>query len=684
MARTEVSGSQIKDGSVALSGAASPTGNADVAGVLPAGNGGTGLSSPGASGNVLTSDGTGWTTAAPTGGGGSSRVVSTVTSAVTLGSTAGTQYVASIGSGGSVTLPTAVGNTSLYTLKNNDTTAKTIATVGDDASFGSVIALIQGNGDNNSTVFTDSAAKYTWAANAAGSAKLSTAVKKFGTASIYFGAGGNNACVGPPTSFPGMGTSDFTIEMWFYSTVAAPQYGYYFYDNRPYSVNGVYTTLYVGGSYDGANAQKLVFMVSATARIVGTTTITTNTWHHVALSRSAGVTRLFLNGVQEGSSYTDTNNYLTSQAWVGNTGAFVNGVWAGYVDDIRITQGVGRYTTNFTAPTAEFTTSQLVDGTYPLVLAPNQAVELTSSGSNWSVVSDAAALPTFTTTPTFAGTTTLTLASTQVQEFTGTTTHTVKLPTTGIVAGRQFTTINSSTGLVTVQSSSAASIIVLVAASSATFTALVSTPTTAAHWRVDYSPFTSSGSSFALARTGDAFLSVDSGGAKVILGSTGTDAFVGTQSAHSINVRTGNTTRATIDTSGNLSVTGSITAATVPVVTTTGTQTLSNKVINESTVAVGTVGATVTLGLTGTIQTATLTSATACTVTMPAVASGASFVLYLRQPATGTPTTATFSSVRWGTNGAPVITAVLGRMDILTFFSDGAYWYGQAAQGYQY
>jgi len=311
---------------------------------------------------------------------------------------------------------------------------------------------------------------------------------------------------------------------------------------------------------------------------------------------------------------------------------------------------------------------------------------LTSDGTGWTTAAPTGGGTTgFTTTATSAGTTTLTVSSTQIQEFTGTTTHTVKLPTTGIVAGKQFSTINNSTGLVTVQSSSAASIIVLVANSSATFTALVSTPTTAAHWRVDYSPFTSSGSSFALTRAGDAFLSVDSGSAKTIFGATGTDAFVGTQSAHSINVRTGNTTRATIDTSGNLSVTGSITAATVPVVTTTGTQTLSNKVINESTVAVGTVGATVTLGLTGTIQTATLTSATACTVTMPAVASGASFVLYLRQPAVGnTPTTATFTNVRWGTAGAPVITAVAGRMDILTFFSDGTYWYGQYAQGYQY
>jgi hypothetical protein len=193
---------------------------------------------------------------------------------------------------------------------------------------------------------------------------------------------------------------------------------------------------------------------------------------------------------------------------------------------------------------------------------------LTSNGTTWRSVAPTGSVPTFTTTVTSATAVTLDPTSNSIQEFTGTAAQTVTLPTTSaVVAGRQFTIINNSTGLLTMQSSSGAAIIVLTRTSSAVFTALVSTPTAAAHWRVDYSPFTSSGSSFALTRTGDAFLSVDSGGAKVILGATGTDAFVGTQSPHSINVRTGNTTRATIDTSGNLAVTGSITANSVPVLT---------------------------------------------------------------------------------------------------------------------
>jgi hypothetical protein len=123
----------------------------------------------------------------------------------------------------------------------------------------------------------------------------------------------------------------------------------------------------------------------------------------------------------------------------------------------------------------------------------------------------------------------------------------------------------------------------------------------------------------------------------------------------------------------------------------TSTDTLTNKTITnptitsyiESVVAIGTVGATHTLSLTnGTVQTATLTSATACTFTMPTATAGKSFILLLKQPASGTPTTATFTSVKYGTAGAPTITATLGKMDILTFVADGTNWYGSIAQGY--
>jgi hypothetical protein len=118
------------------------------------------------------------------------------------------------------------------------------------------------------------------------------------------------------------------------------------------------------------------------------------------------------------------------------------------------------------------------------------------------------------------------------------------------------------------------------------------------------------------------------------------------------------------------------------------TPTISNPTISgytEGVVAQGTVGAASTLSIaSGTIITATLTSATPCTFTMPAVGVGKSFTMYLKQPATGTATTAAFSGVAWSGALAPTITATLGRMDILSFVSDGVKWYGSAVQNFTY
>jgi hypothetical protein len=103
----------------------------------------------------------------------------------------------------------------------------------------------------------------------------------------------------------------------------------------------------------------------------------------------------------------------------------------------------------------------------------------------------------------------------------------------------------------------------------------------------------------------------------------------------------------------------------------------------ETVAAYSTVGASQTLSIAvGTVLTATLTSATPCTFTMPAAIAGKSFLFLLKQPAAGTATTATFTGVKWGSAGAPVITATVGKMDILTFVSDGTNWYGSVAQGY--
>ena len=60
---------------------------------------------------------------------------------------------------------------------------------------------------------------------------------------------------------------------------------------------------------------------------------------------------------------------------------------------------------------------------------------------------------------------------------------------------------------------------------------------------------------------------------------------------------------------------------------------------------------------------------------MPTAVSGKSFIMFLKQDATGS-RTVTWSTVKWANSTNPTITATASRQDIYSFFSDGTNWYG--------
>ena len=98
----------------------------------------------------------------------------------------------------------------------------------------------------------------------------------------------------------GLGTAAFTIECWIRPiTVGAGTRS--IFDFRT-GATEVAPYLYL----DGAN---LEFFVNGSIVIQGTANIVANQWTHVAISKSGSVTKMFVNGVQDGSSYSDSNNY---------------------------------------------------------------------------------------------------------------------------------------------------------------------------------------------------------------------------------------------------------------------------------------------------------------------------------------------------------------------------------------
>jgi len=145
----------------------------------------------------------------------------------------------------------------------------------------------------------------------------------------------------PTSTDLGFDSNEFTVECWIKpNSVAAG--GKSIFDFR--LSNGEYSP-YV--YLDGAVVK---YYVNGADVIVGATSLVANTWYHVAICKSAGVTKLFLNGVEQGVQYTDTNDYGSTKPLRIGAAWNASNVFPGYIDEFRVST-TARYTAAFTAPT---------------------------------------------------------------------------------------------------------------------------------------------------------------------------------------------------------------------------------------------------------------------------------------------------------------------------------------------
>ena len=182
-----------------------------------------------------------------------------------------------------------------------------------------------------------------------GSAKTQANTVKYGTGAMYFD--GSTAYVTMSTASNQnlvLGTGSFTIEFWAY--IATSSLTANFLDFRATTTNGIYPTLLL-------NSGALNYYVNGSTVITGSSP-SISTWHHIALVRNSGTTKLYLDGTATGSAYTDSNSYLVGSAIAIGSSSYTLGssYFNGYIDDLRITKGVARYTANFTPPASAFLT----------------------------------------------------------------------------------------------------------------------------------------------------------------------------------------------------------------------------------------------------------------------------------------------------------------------------------------
>ena len=143
------------------------------------------------------------------------------------------------------------------------------------------------------------------------------------------------------------GTNNFTIELFVYFTALASNR--IVYDSRPLSGAGSYPTIY----FDSTTT-KIVYFTNSTNRIFSNDIVLVNQWYHVAISRVSGTTRMFINGNLQTTTYADTETYLnaTNRPAIGVDGfTLTSSLFSGSISNLRVLNGTGLYTTNFTTPT---------------------------------------------------------------------------------------------------------------------------------------------------------------------------------------------------------------------------------------------------------------------------------------------------------------------------------------------
>jgi hypothetical protein len=231
--------------------------------------------------------------------------------------------------------------------------------VNNDFDDTSTVLLLHGEGTNASTVFTDSSST-PLVVTASGNAQIDTANKKFGSSSMAFSAFGDTLSV-PASDDWDFGSDNFTIDFWVHHNNGGAQNGGYIRHNGGSGSDGWTVTL------DNAASGYFSFHANANATAQsGLFAPAADTWYHIAIVRSGNTIFLFIDGTLSNSSAFSTTITPSSDTLeVAQGTTYSGGVWVqsslypldGNIDELRVSKGVARWTSNFTPPTTAFSSN---------------------------------------------------------------------------------------------------------------------------------------------------------------------------------------------------------------------------------------------------------------------------------------------------------------------------------------
>ena len=211
------------------------------------------------------------------------------------------------------------------------------------------VLLIHGNGVDGSADFPDTTT-LNHAITAVGNAQVDTAQKKFGTGSVLLDGTGDWLSLADSDDW-NFGSGDFTIDLWIKRNATGATYLFgqsnatYSATSRAWEINLTATGVIQGR----------VWVAGANQEAPSPGSITNDgLFHHLALIRYGNNLYLYLDGVSGGAKDITglTVQNSTNPLYIGSLAGLtpVNG----WLDEIRVSKGIARWTADFTPPTEEY------------------------------------------------------------------------------------------------------------------------------------------------------------------------------------------------------------------------------------------------------------------------------------------------------------------------------------------
>ena len=247
---------------------------------------------------------------------------------------------------GNVTVTVSDGiNTGVGTISLTNT----VVTAIENSIYTSLLAKASGNNGENTSITDGSSTNHTITLNGSPTVQ-SFSPYRAGGYSLSFDGTGDYLSIPTDTSLE-LGSSNYTIECWFYLTASSVAS-----DGLISMGQSGSTSTFASLQFDSSRKINwFISQYSAVSPVVQSPVIQMNTWYHVAVTRNGNDHAMYLNGISVDTQTTSYTNTIGNVFYIGCGWYATNRTFYGYIADARLVKGTAVYTSDFTPPSERLT-----------------------------------------------------------------------------------------------------------------------------------------------------------------------------------------------------------------------------------------------------------------------------------------------------------------------------------------